>query len=174
RDDEIDALRKWVGAATPLDTQFYRMVMGSQENLSSENASMKLGSALLEAGKIKEAVETFSAIVADNPGNLTAVELLREALDSAEGNLAETAIESLTQAVYANPDNTSLVNLLARVYSRAGKEDDAERLYISAVERLVTSDRAGAADIQVEMADMLLLNGDHTAAAAAYEKAFVI
>ncbi|HSI88128.1 MAG TPA: tetratricopeptide repeat protein [Pyrinomonadaceae bacterium] len=174
REEEIDALRKWVGAATPLDTQFYRMVMGSQENLSSENASMKLGSALLEAGKVKEAVETFSAIVADSPGNLTAVELLREALDSAEGPAAETAIESLTQAVYANPDNISLVNLLARVYSRAGKDNDAERLYTSAVERLMTSDRAGAADIQVEMADMLLLNGDHAAATAAYEKAFAI
>ena len=173
-DDRISALRSWVGAATPLDTNFYRMVMGSQENLSAENASMKLGSALLEAGRIKESVETFSTIVADNPGNLTAVELLREALDAAEGDAAATAIESLVQAVYANPDNTSLVNLLARVYARAGRDDEALRLYTSAVERLMPSDRAAASDIQVELADMLQGNGDVQASAAAYERALEV
>ncbi|MGH7784686.1 MAG: tetratricopeptide repeat protein, partial [Candidatus Binatia bacterium] len=68
-DDQITALKRWVESATPVDTQFYRRTMGGRGDLSSENASVKLGMALIAAGRSSEAVPIMSQVVTDNPDN---------------------------------------------------------------------------------------------------------
>ena len=50
------------------------------------NASIKLGRALLKTGKKAEAVETLSVLLADDPENGEAIDLLTEAVDSADQN----------------------------------------------------------------------------------------
>ncbi|MDM7921121.1 MAG: tetratricopeptide repeat protein [Pyrinomonadaceae bacterium] len=175
KDDlHIDALRKWIAGVAPIDTQFYRFVMGSSENLSPENASMKLGAALLEAGKTKEAIDVLSTIVADDPSNVAAIELLRSAVEANEAGTATAAIEALQQAVYANGDNLSLLNLLARVYARAGRVQDAIRLYESAISRIGSSDPVAVAEFQTALGDLYADNDEYEKAAAAYERALSI
>lgn len=167
----IEALRKWLGAATPVDVQFYRFVMGSQENLAPESASMKLGAALIGAGRTREAIEVLSTVIADDPSNATATELLRDAVESAEGDSATVAIESLQQAVYANPENLSLINLLARIYVRADRFDDAERLYQSATIKLAGSDTETASQLQMALGDLFAEADQIEKAVGAYERA---
>jgi tetratricopeptide (TPR) repeat protein len=85
-EERIDALKRWLAAVTPLpqDTRFYRTILGTQEDLSPDTATIKLGEALMENGKTTEAVEILSSAVADNPDNPQALELLRQAIDSAD------------------------------------------------------------------------------------------
>ncbi len=119
--EKIDALKKWLASSAPLDTRFYQTIIGDKEDLSPENASLKLGTALLDDGQTREAIEMLSAALTDNPENPKAVELLREALESADANSSTIAIQALTQSVYANPENASLVSLLAQAQAHAGK-----------------------------------------------------
>lgn len=170
-DERIDALRKWLASASPIETQFYRRVLGSQENLAPESASIKLGPALLKAGRTREAIETLSVVVSDDPDNYTAVDLLREALESARGDTAAIAIESLQQAVFANPGNATLINLLADVYVRAGKSDDAAKLLGDSAVRLRPTDSASAAALQMSLGDIYARADRFTEAVAAYETA---
>ena len=74
--DEIEYLKKWISSASPLDVQFYGRIMGSDAALTPENASIKLGRALLKTGKKAEAVETLSVLLADDPENGEAIDLL--------------------------------------------------------------------------------------------------
>lgn len=170
-DERIDALKKWLASASPIETQFYRRMLGGQENLSPESASLKLGPALLKAGRTREAIETLSVVVADDPANYTAVDLLREALESARGETAAIAIQSLQQAVFANLENTTLINLLADVYVRAGKFDDASKLLDEASSRLRATDIAAASVLRLSLGDIYLRADRFTDAAAAYESA---
>lgn len=170
-DESIDALQKWLASALPIDTRFYQKLMGGAE-LAPENASMKLGTALLKAGRTREAIETLSLLVADDPGNFTAVDLLREAVENANPSAAAIAIESLKQAVYANPANISLLSLLAQVQARAGKIEDASKLLRDASTRLLPTDRASASVLQITLGDLLARADRPQDAIAAYEAAF--
>lgn len=170
----IEALRKWLASATPVDIQFYRFVMGSQENLSPESASMKLGAALIDAGRTREAIEVLGTIIADDPNNVTAIELLRNAVESAEGDSAATAVESLQQAVYANPENLSLINLLARIYVRASRYQDAENLYDTAVTRVLATDRSAAGELYLALGDLFVESGEYKKAVTAYERSLKV
>lgn len=172
--ERIDALKKWVASASPLETRFYRTVMGAQEELSPEAASLKLGEALIESGETKEAVEILSRVVADDPDNLQAIELLREAIDAADGNAAATAIQALQQAVFANPDNTSLIILLAQVQTRTGKIDDAAKVLRDASAKLADKDKTAAADLQVTLGDLYLGANRFDEAISVYQNALVV
>jgi tetratricopeptide (TPR) repeat protein len=171
-EESIDALRKWLASAAPVETRFYQMLMGGA-SLAPETASMKLGSALLKAGRTREAIETISAVVADDPDNAAAVDLLSEAVDNANPESAAIATESLKQAIYANPENVSLINLLAQVQSRSGKIEDATKLLRESSTRLLASDRASASMLQVALGDMMARAEKNQEAIAAYEGALV-
>lgn len=173
-DEQIEALRKWVASATPLETQFFRRVMGGRESLSPESASMKLGPALMKAGRSQEAVEVLSLVVADEPENNEAVELLREAIESADTKTAAAAVESLQQAAFANPANVSLVGLLAQVHARAGKFDEATKVLQGASERLTGSDKTSASSLQVSLGDIYAGADRHDEAVKAYESALTL
>lgn len=173
-EQRLDALRNWVSSAAPVDTFFYRIVMGSQEALTTENALMKLGPALMEAGKTREAIEILSRLVADDPENLPAVEMLRDSIETVEGDDAQIATEALQQAVYANPDNLQLVDLLSKVYAQAGKIEESIKLFKNASERLSESDTPGASLVQLALGDLLVSEGRAIEAISVYENAVAL
>lgn len=174
KEERLNSLRSWVSSATPVDTYFYRIVMGSQETLTIENAQMKLGAALLEAKQTREAIEILSRLVADDPENLNAVEMLRDTIEEAQENEAQIATEALQQAVYANPDNIQLIDLLSKVYAQAGKFEDAIKLFKTASERLGGSDPVTAASFQITLGDMLAEKGNTQEAVLAYRNAIEV
>lgn len=172
--ERIDALEKWLASAAPLETRFYRTVMGMQEDLSPERASIKLGAAFVKAERRREAVEVLSRLVADQPENAEAVDLLREAVEGADRETAAKAVEALQQAVYSNASNLTLIALLAEVRSRAGKTDDAAGGLREASTRLAATDKNSAAVLQVALGD-IYAEAERTAdAAAAYEQSLKI
>lgn len=169
--ERIDALEKWLASATPLETRFYRTVMGMQEDLSPESASLKLGSALIKAERSREAVEILSRAVADDPENSGAIDLLRDAVENADGESSAKAIEALQQAVFANPSNLTLVELLAGVQSRLGKTDEAVRTLQGTVEKLSQTDKNAAANLQISLGDIYAEADRTNEAIAAFEEA---
>jgi tetratricopeptide (TPR) repeat protein len=171
-DASIEALRRWISSAPPVETSFYQGLMAGQ-SLAPESASMKLGSALLKAGRTREAVETLSPLVADEPGNFAVVELLRDAIASASGEAAAVATESLQQAVFGDPTNIALVNLLANVYAGSGRIDDAAALLRDSSRLLLTTDRSAAGALLVELGDTMGRADRTDDAIAAYEAAFI-
>ena len=173
-DDRIDALNRWLGSATPLDTGFYRNVMGNQESLTPDNATVKLGSALIAAGRSKEAIEILSRAIADDPQNPEAIELLQGAVESSDsGNLA-IAIDALQQAVYANPDNISLIQLLAQTQTGAGRLDDASKTLREASVKLEPTNKNAAAALQIKLADIYADADRNDEAVSLYQKALQI
>jgi tetratricopeptide (TPR) repeat protein len=169
-DESIDALRKWLASAAPVDSLFYQRLMGGA-SLSPETASMKLGAALLKAGRTREAIETLSALIADDPGNTSALDLLREALENANAETGAIALESLKQAVFANPENLSLVELLAQLEAKSGRLDDAIDLLRAISARHLPNDRPSASVLQVTIGDLLARADKPQEAIVAYEAA---
>ena len=160
-DESINALRNWLSSSSPMDARF-----------APENASIKLGSLLLKAGRTREAIETISTLVANEPSNFAAVELLREAIEDADGAVAANGIEALRQAVFANPTNIALIRLLAQVQARSGKPDEAARLLQNSAVRLLAGDKSAAAELHVAHGDLMMQADRYDDANAAYEAAF--
>lgn len=173
-DERISALKNWLSAAAPLDPYFYRTVMGNQENLSPENASVKLGEAYYNAGQIREAIEILNQSVSDDPENGQAIDLLSKALEKADEKTSATAVQTLQQAIYANPDNISLVMLLAKVQSRTGNSGEAMKFINDTISKLAEKDKNSAALLQVALGDMYAEQERADEAAAAYQKALTI
>jgi tetratricopeptide (TPR) repeat protein len=169
--ERIDALERWLASAAPLETLFYRRIVGMQEDLSPESASLKLGSALIKAERSREAVEILSRVVSDDPDNSDAVDLLREAIETADGESSNKAVEALRQAVYANPANLTLVELLASVQARSGKIDDAVKTLRNAIEKLSQSDKSAASNLQISLGDIYAEAERTGEAIAAFEEA---
>lgn len=168
--ERIDALQKWIASATPVDGQFYRRMTGGQDDLSPESAALKLGDAYLKNGKTREATEIFSRTVADDPDNAAAVEMLRRSLDSGDTGAAAIAVESLQQAVFANPENPALIVLLAQTQARAGRFDEASKVLQTATIRIAESDRAAAGNLQIALGDLMAKAKRTDEAVAAYQK----
>ncbi|MCY7344690.1 MAG: tetratricopeptide repeat protein [Pyrinomonadaceae bacterium] len=169
--ERLDALRKWLSSATPLETRFYSTVLGGQSNLSPESATIKYGQALLETGEKREAIEVLSRAVADNPANEEAIELLRRAVESADGTLATIAIQALQQAVFANPENTTLIEILAQIYVQNGKVDDAAKFLREAAAKITGKSKISAADLQVTLGDIYIEANRFDESIAAYQNA---
>ena len=172
-DESIDALRRWIASATPVDSQFYQMLMGGQ-SLGPEAATLKLGEALLKNGRTREAIATASTLVVDEPANLAAVDLLSDAVEGANAADAAIAVDALRQAVYANPTSPALVNLLAQVYARIGKVDDAAALLRSTSEKLQPTDRPSAASYHLTLADVYARADRLNDAIAEYDSALAV
>lgn len=174
KQERIEALNNWLASAAPVETGFYRNVFGTQEMLSPENAALKLGSALLEDNQLKEAIEILSRAIADDPENGEAIELLREAAESADAATATSAIEALKQAVYANPENTSLLKLLADIQARSGRVDDAAKTLRDNITKLAEKDKSAAANLQVALGDIYAERESYDEAVAVYKNSFRI
>lgn len=174
KQDRIDALNNWISAATPLETGFYQNVFGKQDELSPENATTKLGSALIANNQTKEAIQVLSRAVADDPGNSAAIEMLREAVEAADASTASTAVDALKQAVYANPDNISLIRLLAGIQARAGNIDDSAKILNDSIAKLAEKDKNAAANLQASLADVYADNDRFDEAVKNYRSALTL
>lgn len=173
-EDQIAALEKWLASATPIDMQFYRRFMGADANLSPENASLKLGAALLKAARTREAIKVLSVLIADDPNNYSALDLLRSALESSNAGAAATATLALQQAVYSNPGNVSLIGLLAQVQARSGRLGDAVGLLNDSADKLTAADPPTAAVLTVLLGDLYRQASQTSEAVAAYERSLEI
>ncbi|MGB5012655.1 MAG: tetratricopeptide repeat protein [Pyrinomonadaceae bacterium] len=169
--ERIEALRKWLASAQPLEIGFYRQVMGAAESLAPEAASIKLGSALVDAGQMAEAVEVLSRVVADEPDSPLAILLLKQAVESSETSVSSTAIQSLQQAVYTNPENVTLYELIAQMQASSGRIDDAAAGLKRSALALWLTNRAGSASLQVALGDIYTKADRVAEAVEAFEKA---
>jgi tetratricopeptide (TPR) repeat protein len=172
--ERIAALEKWRSSASAIDTQFYRQMTGGRATLSPETATLKLGEALLKTGKTQQAIEILAEVVADEPENGDAVELLRDAIQSGRTADIERAISGLQQAVFANPDNASLVNLLAETYARTGRISDAAKLLESSAEAAVKTDKSLASMYYVSLGEIYERGDKFADACNSYEKAIAV
>lgn len=171
--EKIAELRSWVASAPPISNGFYGRIFRG-ESLAPESASLKLGEALTKAGQTREAVELLSLAVADEPDNQEAVELLGEAVKSADETASAIAVEALKQAVYANPESTSLIVLLAQVQAKAGKIDDAAKVLQVASSELTAKDENSAANLQTVLGDIFVEKKRFEEAVKAYQNALTI
>lgn len=169
--DHIDSLKKWIASAAPVDVQFYGRIMGRDASLTAESATLKLAAALVRLGRSDEAVESLSIIIADDPGNAEAIDLLGETVDSTDGASAEVAVQALQQAVFANPANVSLVDMLARLQNRLGRFDDSVKLLRSSAEKLAPADGRAASTLFVSLGDLYIEKDRYTEAAPSFESA---
>ncbi len=150
----IDALKNWLASAQPVDAFFYRTLMGGQADLAPEGAAGKLGAALVDANRIPEAVEVLNQVVADNPDSSEGIENLGRALDAADAKTANSSVQAIQQAIYANPGNMQLILLLAKVQARAGKSAETGKFLNETVARLAQQDKAAAAGLQVSLGEI--------------------
>jgi tetratricopeptide (TPR) repeat protein len=153
-DERIAALKKWIAAAAPLETRFYRTILGTGEDLSPESAGLKLGAALIKAGRSDEATEILSQSVADDPDNSVAIDLLRQAMESSEGKSNAKTLELLQQALFANPTNLVLVELLSEVQIRLGKTAEAISTLKNTIQNVESGDKSIKANLQVSLGDI--------------------
>jgi tetratricopeptide (TPR) repeat protein len=167
--ERIEALQNWVSAAPALDGQFFQRVTGGSESLTPENASLKLGEALITEGRTTEAISILGQLIADDSSNSEAIDLLREAVTSAKGTAPDAPIQALRQAVYANPGNVSLTSMLAELYADSGKLADGVKLLRDAAAN--TTDRASAGMYLVLLGDLYDRVDSYADATAAYELA---
>ncbi|MGQ0540693.1 MAG: tetratricopeptide repeat protein [Blastocatellia bacterium] len=172
--ERLNALRKWVGSASPVDTQFFRLVMGSQKSLAPEAASVSLAQALFDAGNVREAVEIAGTIIADDPGNNEAMELLSTAVESANPSISSIAIDNLQQAVFANPESIGLAELLVRTQVKAGKFDDAVKQLRTTINRLESTNIDSASALYVVLGDTFANKDNYKETVSAYEKALTL
>ncbi len=170
--DRIEALKKWISSSPPLDTGFYRRLIGPRAELSPEAATIKLGEALFKARRVKEAVTVLAQLIADDPDNADAIELLQEVFTESSGDNRAAALETLGQTVRANAANRALVSMLAAAYADAGNFDEAERLLREASIRLRGSDAPSASQLQMTLGDLYARNDRFDEAGEAYGSAF--
>lgn len=171
KQERIEALTNWLASAAPIEISFYRNVFGNQENLTPENATLKLGAALVEEKRTREAIEILSRAISDDPENSGAVELLREAVESSDAETALIAVEALKQAVYANPDNIALIKLLADIQTRSGRIEGAVKVLRDNISKLTEKDKNAAANLQIALGDIYSENNRPDEAVAVYKTA---
>lgn len=170
----IEALEKWRSSAAPIDSQFYQRMTGGRASLAPEAATLKLGEALLKSGRLQEAIDTLSVVIADEPENEEAIELLRQAILASQGSDSTKVISALQQAVYSSPDNFALTNLLAEAYARGGKPDEAARVLRDAAAKAAKADPVLASEFYLALGDILDRSGSWSEAKAAYENAISV
>lgn len=170
-DESINAIKKWLNAAPPLDTQFYQMLMGREANLSPESASLKLAAAFLKSGRTLEAIEALTSIVADDADNLEALSGLKDALESLTGEPLMSAVETLRRAVSTKPQNLALLNMLAEVLRRSGKLEEGASLLRVSAERALLNDKVSASLIYTSLGDFYAEADRFGEAAASFESA---
>lgn len=172
-EESIDALKSWLASAAPLNNGFYGRIFQG-ENLAPEAASVKLGAALIKSGQTSEAVGILSRAVADDPGDAEAVELLSRTLQTADNDSARIAVPALQQAVFASPENSALIFLLAEVQARTGKINDAAKIVGDATAKLIATDKISAANLQVTLGDIYLQSSRFDEAVASYQNALTV
>lgn len=114
-DQQLAALRKWTGSPAPLDSGFYRAVIGREAELTPEAASIDLATALIKRSLAEEAVDILTLIIIDNPDNRKALDLVSKAVDSEPKPSRDKIGEKLRSALSSNPGNAALILLVEKI-----------------------------------------------------------
>lgn len=170
--ERIEVLKKWLSSVAPIDDRFYSRFTGNKEDLSPENALVKLGSALLRNGENREAVEILSRAVSDNPKSEEAIELLSRALENADSQTSKGVTESLQQAIYANPENIALISLLAEIRYKSGNITEAAKLLRESSDKLKSKNKLQSANLLLTLGDIYVEAERFEEAAATYRETF--
>lgn len=172
-DDQIKFLRNWVSSAPPVEEGFYERRMGGA-SLAPESASIKLAAALVKSGRTDEAAPILSELISDNAQNAEAIGMLSEVVDSTNGASAVTMISSLQQAVFANPDNVSLIDMLARLQNRAGQGLEAVALLKKHISGLRKTNKVASSTLSAALGELFLTRDQYPESRAAFEDALLI
>jgi tetratricopeptide (TPR) repeat protein len=168
---QIDALKKWLASSNPANQRFYLSIMGSAESLSPDAASLKLGKALVEAGRAAEAIEYLNRAISNDPKNEDAVDLLREALEATDYVRSSTSMEALQQALFADPGNAALIKLLVNIEARLGKTDGAVTILRNSIAKVLPKDKVSASMLQITLGDVYSDAERFDEAVSAYQSA---
>lgn len=125
----IDAFRSWTSSSVPIDRQFYSFVMGQNDELTVQNASLKLGAALLRTGSTEDAINTIGSVLTDDPKNQVALAMLEDALSHKDEKTSRSAAEMLYRNTIADPNNYALLEVLGEFYGRKGMLAEAKEIY---------------------------------------------
>jgi tetratricopeptide (TPR) repeat protein len=169
--EHTESLKRWISSSVPVESQFYRRMMGGESSLSADTASILLAAIYLSNNNITEAAGLLGPLVADDPGNSEAAELYRQALESASDDILLQAVDTLRTAVFASPENRMLSGLLVQASQRVGKGTETARQLEVLVERIVTRNRETAGVLQVQVGDLYAGDGRLADAVGSYEKA---
>lgn len=173
-ENKIAALRKWVSSSGALESQYYQFIVGVNEDLAPERASIRLARDLLALGRVSEALEVIAPVVSDQPGNTVAVNILRDIVEQTEESKFEQAAEPLAQAVVTDPDNVELANTLARLYRRRGLQERAESVFTRALQQIGANELLGKARLLVGRGDILASSGRYEKAILSYTEALEV
>ncbi len=173
-DLRIEALKKWLSSAAPIDEGFFNRVMSRRSRLQNQVAILKLGEALVRKGDYNEALSVLNRALADNPRNLKTIELFRQALEGSDKDSLLPAVQALRQAVFANSQSSILVKLLAKTLARTGQIDDAVKVLRGAVEEKAVKNKDSASSLQVVLGDIYADSQRTNEAIVAYQYALKI
>jgi tetratricopeptide (TPR) repeat protein len=140
--EAADVFRRWVGAPSTLDTQFYRAV--TRGELSPDAAWGRLAQSLLKLGRTAEAIDALRQALAADPENQNLLRLLGRAAE--QGGDQSAALAELKRLAAAYPDSAALTSLLARTQARAGRVDEAAATLRAAAARADADRRARLTD----------------------------
>jgi tetratricopeptide (TPR) repeat protein len=173
--ESIDALRRWVSASSPLDSGWFRQIVGGRpEELSPEQAPMRLAAALVRAGRTREATDILSQQLSDDPDNTDVMAQIDEAIETAKPETRAAAIEPIKQIVLSHPGSLTLLAFFAGLDAKVGNVDEAVNMVQTTIDKLNASDRPAAANLQLTIGDVYASRDRFKDAASAYEKALVI
>ncbi len=171
KDEQIKALKGWLGAIAPIDSRYYQDVVQTRETLSPDFVPIKLGKAFLEAGRSSEAVEFLSRAVADNPNDELAVQLLTEAIESGDVANPDAVILLLQQAIFANQKNVTLKLLHAEMQLRSGKTNEAIKFLRDTIAKMPAEEESSTADLQIKLGDIYYENENYAEAIRVFQTA---
>lgn len=170
--DAIDALRKWIASSTPMDSAWYRIIIGGRpEDLLPEQAPLRLAGTLAEANRTKEAIEVLSQQLAEDPDNPDVMSSIQEIFEKAKPGTAATAIEPIKQIVVTHPESLNLLQFFAGLDAKYGSFDEAVSLLRKAIGRLGINDRPAMGNLHSSIADLYISSSKFSEAAAEYERA---
>ncbi len=171
KSEQIKALKGWLGSTAPIESRYYQDVIQTNETLSPDIVPLKLGKALLEAGRSTEAIEYFSRAVADNPNDEPAIELLAEAIQSGDVPNPDAVILLLQQAIYINQKNVILKLLHAELQWRSGKNDEAIKFLRDTIAKMPADEESSTADLQIKLGDIYYETENYGDAVRAFQTA---
>ncbi len=170
-EEQLASLKKWLSASSAQDEGFYRRIFGPEESLKPENASLKLGETFVKAGRYSEAIEFLGQSIVENPENLLAVDLLRQAIKNNENTTSQKTLEILQQTAFANPHNLVLIELLAEYQTQLGQAEEAVKTLQSTLSKLPKGNNISIANLQIVIGDIYLQSNQSIEAVVAYEEA---
>ena len=163
--EAVEMFRRWVGAPSTLDTQFYRAATRGGE-LTPDAAWGRLAQSLLKLGRNAEAIDALRQALSADPENQTFLRLLARVVE--QGGDSSAALAELKRLASTYPDSAALASLLARTQARAGRVDEAAASLRAAAARAADADKR--AQLTDELAQVLTEAMRYDEAIAALEE----